>query len=39
MEYAKQLDKEKQLPDWITFGTALELYKTNQERFRGMMRA
>ena len=39
MEYAEQLDKEKQLPDWITFETALELYKTNQERFRGMMYA
>ena len=39
MKYVEQLDKEKQLPDWITFGTALELYKTNQERFRGMMHA
>ena len=39
MVYAKQLDKEKQLPDWIIFGTGHELYKTNQKRFRGMMHA
>ena len=39
IEYVEQLDKEKQLPDWITFVTALELYKTKQERFRGMMHA
>ena len=30
MEYAEQLDKEEQLSDWITLGTALELYKTNK---------
>ena len=31
MEYAKQLDKEKHLPDWI--------YVINEEFFRGMMHA